>query len=489
MQNLEYIFHPRSIAVVGASNNPLSIATRLFFLSSLKKMGFKGEIYPIHPKENEVAGLKVYPSVLDVPGPVDHVICAIKAHFTPKMMQDCAQKGVKTVHLFTSGFSETGEEKGICLEREIVDIAHKGGVRVIGPNCMGLYCPSSGLSFDSSFPKEAGSVAFLSQSGGNSIELVQLGKTRGVHFSKVISYGNACDLNEADFMEYLADDPETKVITCYIEGVKEGGHFIQALSKATKSKPVIVLKGGLTEAGTGAVASHTGALAGSVQTWNTLFQQLGVVQAYDLEEIIDLVLLFQSINPPRGRRGAAVGVGGGFSVLASDNCEREGLIVPSFPPQLRKELRTIVPEELDPGTSVGNPVDLSGSGWNTDIFSRALTTIANFEGIDFLLIFSAVAFGLYKGTNIMVEQQVNTLIEVKKDIDKPIIMVERSSGDPAVAPFVHDVEQKCLAARIPVYPSTIRAARATSKFIQYYERKSKAEASVTSTLKWRIKPA
>ena len=481
MQNLEYIFRPRSVAVVGVSNNPLNIATRMF-LNPLKELGFKGKIYPIHPKENKVAGLKAYPSVLDVPGPVDHVICAIKAHLTPKMMQDCAQKGVKTVHLFTSGFSETGEEEGIRLEREIVDIAHKGGVRVIGPNCVGLYCPSSGLSFEPDFPKEAGSVAFLSQSGGNSIELVQLGKIRGVRFSKVISYGNASDLNEADFMDYLANDPETKIITCYIEGVKKGRHFIQALSKATKSKPVIILKGGLTEAGTGAVASHTGSLAGSAKTWDALFQQLGIIQAHDLEDIIDLVLLFQSTNPPRGRRGAAVGVGGGFSVLASDNCEGEGLIVPSFPPQLRKELRTIVPEELDPGTSVRNPVDLSGSGWNADIFSRALTTIANFEGIDFLFVFTAVAFGLYRGTNIMVEQQTNTLIKVKKDIDKPIIMVARSSGGPEVASFVYDVEQKCLAAGVPVYPSTIRAARAMSRFIQYHEKKSTAEAGLVSNI-------
>jgi acyl-CoA synthetase (NDP forming) len=229
-----------------------------------------------------------------------------------------------------------------------------------------------------------------------------------------MSYGNACDLNETDFMEYVADDPETKIITCYIEGTKDGRRFIRALSRATKAKPIIMLKGGVTEAGRGAVASHTGALAGSARIWEALYRQLGILQAHDLDELIDLVLLFQFLNPIHGRRIGAVGVGGGFSVLTSDTCEGEGLIVPSFPSELRKELRTIIPEELDPGTTVRNPVDLASSGWNTDMFSKALTTIAKFEGVDFLCVFTAVAFGLYRGTNMMVEGQVNTVIEAKK---------------------------------------------------------------------------
>jgi len=470
MPDLEYIFNPRSIAVVGVSENPLNY-TRIAFLEPLREFGYQGEIYPINPKVSEISGLKAYASILDVPGPVDHVICGIRASLTPQLMRECAVKGVKSIHLFTSGFSETGEEEGINLEREITNIAREGGVRIIGPNCMGIYCPSSGISFDSSFPKEGGNVAFLSQSGGNSIELVQLGAVRGIRFSKVISFGNASDLNECDFMEYLAHDPQTEIIIIYIEGTKDGKRLVSALKEAARTKPIIVLKGGLGDAGSKAVVSHTGALAGDNAIWGSLFDQLGIIQVQDLEELVDMVLPFQYLKPPQGRRGGIIGTGGGFGVLATDNCESEGLFVPSLPDEVRKKLREIIPEEVDPGTSVRNPIDLSGSGWNPEIFSQTLRTMTDYEGVDFLFIFTTVAFGLYRGTNVMIDMQIDTLIESKKSIDKPLVIVVRSSGDPEVAPLVSNVQERCLEAGIPVYPSTIRAARAMNKFIWYYEKR------------------
>ncbi|BDC35877.1 MAG: hypothetical protein EF806_04080 [Candidatus Methanoliparum thermophilum] len=462
MQNIEYIFNPRSIAVVGVSESNFA---KLAFLDPLIEFKYKGEIYPINPKVKEISGLKAYASILDVPGPVDHVICCIKASLTPQLMRECVIKGVKSIHLFTSGFSETGEEKGIRLEREIVDIAREGGVRIIGPNCMGIYCPRSGISFDNSFPKEEGDVAFLSQSGGNSVELVQLGSVRDLRFSKVISFGNASDLNECDFIEYLAHDPQTNIILIYLEGTKDGKRLINALKEAAKRKFIIILKGGVSDAGRRAVASHTGALAGDRSIWNAFFDQLGIVQAQDLEELVDMALAFKHLKSPKGKRVGIIGVGGGFGVLATDNCENEGLSVPSLPDKMKKKLREIVPEEVDPGTSVRNPVDLSTSGWNLDIFSRALKTLADYEGIDFLFVYTTVAFGLYRGTNVMVDMLIDTIIEEKKSIDKPLVVVVRSSGDPEVAPFVHDVQERLLKAGIPVYPSTIRAARVMSRFI------------------------
>jgi len=470
MPDLEYIFNPKSIAVVGASEGPLNFA-KMAFLDPLKEFGYRGEIYPINPKASEVSDLKAYASVLDVPGPVDHVVCGIRASLTPQLMRECAAKGVKSIHFFTSGFSETGEEKGINLEREITDIAREGGVRIIGPNCMGIYCPSSGISFDISFPKESGNVAFLSQSGGNSIELVQLGAVRGIRFSKVISFGNASDLNECDFMEYLAHDPQTEIIVIYIEGTKDGKRLVSALKEAARTKPIIVLKGGLGDAGSKAVVSHTGALAGDNAIWGSLFDQLGIIQVQDLEELVDMVLPFQYLKPPQGRRGGIIGTGGGFGVLATDNCESEGLFVPSLPDEVRKKLREIIPEEVDPGTSVRNPIDLSGSGWNPEIFSQTLRTMTDYEGVDFLFIFTTVAFGLYRGTNVMIDMQIDTLIKSKVHIDKPLVIVVRSSGDPEVAPLVSNVQERCLEAGIPVYPSTIRAARAMNKFIWYYEKR------------------
>lgn len=466
MPDLEYLFHPSSIAVVGASPDPYN-STTMFLLNPLIQFGYEGKIYPIHPKADEMSGLKAYPSILDVPDTIDYVICAIKSASTPQLMKECVSKKVKVMHLFTSGFSETGEKDKVQLEKEITEIAHQGGVRVIGPYCMGIYCPNSRISFNPNFPKEGGSVGLLCQSGGNSMELVQLGATRDIYFSKVVSFGNAADLNEADFLEYLARDPQTKIIIGYIEGTKDGRRFINALQEAARAKPVIMAKGGMTEAGIKAAASHTGALAGSSIIWDSLFNQLGVMQIYDFEEIIDLVSVFQYFNPVGGKKAGLIGVGGGSSVVATDSCEREGLIVPPLPGEVRDRLREVIPEEVDPGTSVRNPVDLSISGWNPDIYSAALETIADYDGIDFILTYTTVAFGLFGGSDMQINMQIKALIKAKRNSSKPVAIVLRHSGAREAANNASDIQEVCLEAGIPVFPSFDRAARAINRFIRY----------------------
>ncbi len=468
MPDLEYIFHPSSIAVVGALPDSSSFVTAKF-LNSLIQFGYEGRVYPIHRRASEISGLRVYPSILDVPGHVDHVICAIRAALTPQLMRECAAKKVKVIQLFTSGFSEMGKEEGIRLEKEITEIARQGGVRVIGPNCMGIYCPSSGISFDDAFPKESGCVGFLCQSGGNSMEGVQLADAKDIRFSKVVSFGNACDLNEADFMEYFAHDPQTKIVLGYVEGTKDGRRFINALKEASEIKPVIMLKGGTTEAGIRAVASHTGALAGSNTIWSSLLCQLGIMQVYDLEELVDLTLLFQHWKPCRGKRMGIVGGSGGRSVLITDNCEKEGLTLPSLPSEVRRELRKIIPEGFDPGTSVCNPVDLATSVLDLHILPKVLEIVANYDGIDFSLIHIGVAFGLYRGTSEVLDKQIDSLIEAKRSVTKPIALILRHCGEPEAARRAFSAEKRCLAAGIPVFPSFNRASRAISKFVQYYE--------------------
>ena len=211
MSDLDHILHPRSIAVVGASSDPNNPIGQLWLRCAID-FGFGGELYPVNPKASDIMGLKCYPSIRDIPGPVDYAISLIPRHLVPQLLEDCGAKGVRTVHLFTAGFSETCEEEGIRLEEEVIRIAQNSGVRIIGPNCMGIYCPESGLSFNPNFSKEGGGVGYISQSGGNARKLTESGGIRGLRFSKVISYGNASDLNEADFIEYLAHDPQTKVI-------------------------------------------------------------------------------------------------------------------------------------------------------------------------------------------------------------------------------------------------------------------------------------
>lgn len=261
--SLDFLFHPNSIAVVGVSTDTTRLASGQVFLRALIDAGFKGKIYAVSRERGEIFGFKIHPGINNIPDRVDYVISAIPAQDTPQLIIDCADKGVKAIHMFTAGFSEIADEEGEQLQSQIATMARQRGIPIIGPNCMGLYCPKTGLAFHPDMPKESGPIGFISQSGGNAILAVREAGSRGVYFSKVISYGNACDLNESDFLEYLTHDPETRIIAAYIEGVKDGARFIEALKQATKVKPVIVYKGGITESGTRAVASHTGVIAGS----------------------------------------------------------------------------------------------------------------------------------------------------------------------------------------------------------------------------------
>jgi acyl-CoA synthetase (NDP forming) len=467
MQDLEYIFHPKSIAIAGASRTPQN-PVNLFYLNGLTQFGYEGALYLIHPEASELSGLKAYPSIMDVPGPIDHVICGIKASLTPQLIRECVAKEVKLVQIFTAGFSETGEEEGIRLEKEIIEIARRGKIRVLGPNSMGIYCPDSKVSYVSSFPKENGNVGFLCQSGGNSYDLIHLGGARGVRFSKVVSYGNAPDINEAELLEYFTHDPQTKIIIGYIEGTRDGRRFAEALRKATEVKPVVMLKGGITEAGMRVAASHTGALAGSNVTWSSLFRQLGVMQVYDLQEMVDSILLFLHLKPLTGKKAGLIGIGGGCSVLATDICTREGLTIVPFPLDLRKKLREIMPDELDPGTSMRNPVDVSSLGWRPDIFLKALETVASYNGIDFVLTYVTTPFG--KGASRRLNGHIDSVIETKKRVDKPIVTVLQRNDAPEAANLAFDLQNKCAQAGIPVFPSFDQAAQALSKFIQHYER-------------------
>jgi len=258
---LQPLFYPSSIALAGITVENPAHWTRTF-LDSLLEFQFEGPIYLVNPRGGEINGMKVYRRLADIPQDVDYVISTVPARAAPKFLEECAHKAVKTVHFCTAGFSETGTEEGARLEAQLTELSRRTGIRLIGPNCMGIYCPESRISFDTDFPKESGPVGFISQSGGNTTGLIRRVMSRGIRFSKVISYGNACDLNESDFLDYLAADPETTLIGLYIEGVKDGRRFRQTLEAAAKEKPIVLLKGGITEGGAGAAASHTGSLAG-----------------------------------------------------------------------------------------------------------------------------------------------------------------------------------------------------------------------------------
>ncbi|MBM3155070.1 MAG: hypothetical protein FJ008_07005, partial [Chloroflexi bacterium] len=359
--SLDFIFNPRSIAIVGASANIEANSANVanVYLESFLSCGFSGPIYPINRKGGQIRDLKVYPNVKDVPGPLDYVVCCIQAHHVPQLIRDCAAKGVKAVQFFTAGFTESETEKGRKLQEEIVALAQQGGVRLIGPNCMGVYCPSSGMSFALDFPSQSGKVGYISQSGGNAHFGIRYAIQRGIRFSKAISYGNACDVDESDLLEYLTIDPETAIIAIYIEGAKNGRRFVRALERAAAAKPVIALKGGRTDAGARAAASHTGALAGSAQVWDGVLRQTGVATADSVEELADLLVTFQYLAVPKGGRLGTLGISGGATVIATDVYNSAGLVLPHLPQEVQQKLRNLVENEA--GISFDNPVDISSS--------------------------------------------------------------------------------------------------------------------------------
>jgi len=335
---LEDIFNPQSIAVVGASGNPHTMGYR--FAASLLEYGYRGTVYPINPNHSEILGIKTYPRVRDIPGSVDYVISCIPAPKVPSLMEDCCEKGVKAVHLFTARFSETGRQEAAELEQAILRKAKIGGVRIIGPNCMGLYFPRKGISFSDAMPKKAGTVALISQSGQVAEELCRYVALREVYFSKAISYGNALDFNECDFLDYFAQDPETKVILMYVEGIRDGKRFAKTVQCAAANKPVVILKGGKSKSGTRATASHTASMAGSQDIWESFVTQSGAVAAKDLDELADLAVAFQYLPPIKGFRVGVAGGGGGASVLSADICEAKGLDVIPLPSEMRAELKS-----------------------------------------------------------------------------------------------------------------------------------------------------
>jgi acyl-CoA synthetase (NDP forming) len=305
LDELRPMFYPQSHAVIGASSNLAKFGGRYF--NTQISYGYRGRLYPVNPQEAEIKGFKAYPRVGDIPGPVEFATISVPAPAVPGVLEECLARGVKAAQILSAGFGEKDEE-GKKLEENVKRIARRG-IRVIGPNCFGVYCPAGGLTIlpGENLPRESGPVAFMSQSGGYAIRVPQRAAGWGVRFSKEVSYGNAVDINECDLLEYFLEDPETKIICSYLEGVKDGRRFLSLLKKAAAIKPVIIWKGGLTEVGSRAVQSHTASLAGNESVWNTVYAQSGALRVNSLEELLDAVMAFLLMPAIRGRRFAPSG--------------------------------------------------------------------------------------------------------------------------------------------------------------------------------------
>jgi acyl-CoA synthetase (NDP forming) len=494
--SLEEVLHPESIAVVGASDSGRGPS----FLTSLIDFGFKGKLYPVNPKYSEISSLQAYPSVKDIPGTVDYVISAAPAPQVPKILEDCAQKGVKGIHLFTARFSETGREDAIELEKQILAIAKAGDIRIIGPNCMGVYYPEQGLSFQTNFPKESGPVGLASQSGQAAGEIISATTQRGLFFNKAVSYGNAIDFNECDFLEYYAQDPEITLIMMYIEGVKDGSRFFDILRKVTTTKPVVVIKGGRGQSGSRATSSHTASLAGSMETWNTMISQAGAVSASSIDELVDMAVSFYLLPPITGRRVGIFAGGGGATVLAADQCEEAGLDVIALPQEIRDELRSSGIQIWD---WIGNPIDFSINMGDSDFSpTQLLRMMAMNPNFDLIIAMIGGHPGgggppgrggpphgnrpTSSGGPPWMNQQTGTsaFLRQYKEINdyKPVLglipdrspTVDTSDLDEQRWKSVCEMTAQITELKIPHYPTISRAARAVSKLIDYYQKKERS---------------
>jgi acyl-CoA synthetase (NDP forming) len=472
--DLDGVFNPKSVAIVGISTTIARDNMAAMYLKALVQCNFKGGIYPINPKGGEFRGFKVYPNVKDVPDSVDYVISCVPAALTPQLVRDCAAKGVKAVQFFTSGFGEDGTEEGRGLEAEICDIAQQGGIRLIGPNCMGVYCPKSGLSFAPDYPTESGPVGFICQSGGNAIYFIRHAAQRGARFSKVISFGNAADVDESALLEYLTDDTETKIIAAYIEGLRDGRRFSEALMRAAAAKPVIMMKGGCTEAGARAVTSHTGVLAGSARIWDGLLRQAGIIPASTLEELGDMVVTLIYLPVPHGRRLGVIDVGGGAAVLATDAYVSAGLDLPPLPQKLRQQLRGFLSTGAA-GLSVNNPVDLGGQYYNVSAAYSVMKALAEYDGIDILV------FNLHLGINPpfpsfpkeFAVAILDNAIRARSETGKPMAIIIDQLTTIESCETVAVCQQKCQQVGIPVYSSVHSTAKALGQFIWYHEKRAR----------------
>jgi len=451
---MEAFFNPRSVAIIGAT--PKEGKVGRVIVENFKRR-FKGRIYPINPKYEEILGLKCYPSVKDVPGEVDLAVIVVPAPIVPRILRDCGEKGVKAVIIISGGFRETGTDEGRRLEEEVVEISREYGIRVIGPNCIGIYDNWSGV--DTYFLPDKkmkrpprGSISFISQSGAFASALLDWMAYNNIGVSRAISYGNKIDVDDIDLIEYLGKDDKTKLIIMYIEGLKNGRGklFMEKAREVVKNKPIIVYKAGKTARGSKAAASHTAALAGNYDIYRAAFKQVGIVEAESFDEIGDFakILLMQPLM--KGNRVFVVTDAGGIGVMLTDALTRQGFEIPVTPDDLKNELREVLP----PHCIVENPIDLTGDA-DDERFKLVLERVLPKPYVD------AVILGALPQIPGLTNRFIDYVADVWSKYRKPLLVIDIGSEE--AVKFKVELESR----GIPVYESPERAARALKALYMY----------------------
>jgi len=442
------LISPESIAVVGASSHPNKIG--YVVLENLKNNGYRGRIYPVNPKGGEILGFKVYPSINDVPERVDLSIITLPAEVTVKVFEDVAKKS-KFIIPIAGGFGETGKE-GKERERKILEIARKYNARIIGPNTVGIYVPSTGVNTAlvvperSRFPRD-GDIAFITQSGALGLLTMDSVSMYNVGFSSFINLGNRVDVNENELLQYFGEDGKSKVVIMYIESFANGREFMRIARNVSRKKPIVVLKAGRTKRGSRAASLHTGALGGSDAVADGAFRQCGVIRAYDEIELVDYARALAYGKPIKGDRIAVVTSAGGVGVVTTDYIESEVRGIGMKMAELSEEVKREIREEVVPFASVENPVDMTAQASDDD-YDGVLAALNKDPNVDAILVYA-----LFQ-TPLISEKLVDIITKWHRKGDKPIVVGTIGSE------FALRMMRKFEENKVPVYPSIERSVKA-----------------------------
>ena len=463
------LFAPKTIAVVGASTKGGALPN--IFIRRIREFGFGGDIYPIHPSATEIDGLPAYKSLADTPKPVDYAYIAIAAAQIPGMLS-AARGRVRYAQVISSGFGEVDEGKD--LQNDLVTAARTGGMRLLGPNCLGIYTPRGHVTFTEIGPQEVGTAGIISQSGGLGTDIIRRGLSRGLKFSGLVTVGNCADITPSDLLEFYFADPQTRVIGMYIETAKDGRRLFEILRQAKAEKPVVILKGGRTSQGLAAAASHTGSLAGDDRAWVALSRQTGCILVDTLDQFIDTLLVFQALTPqPQHptQRVALFGNGGGTSVLATDYFARLGLDVKPFEKATVDALAAL---KLPPGTSITNPVDCPVGTLQQEegrVAEKILDIIYGSGKPEALVMHLNMSAFVGRTRPEVLDNLVQAALRVQQHYPglAHFVLVLRSDGDPSLEERKREFRAKAIALGVPVYDEMSNAGSALAA-LQAHER-------------------
>jgi len=458
---IEAIFSPRSVAVVGASDNPGKLGSHV--MRSLTEGGYPGKIFPVNPGRNEIMGIKTYPSLLQVPEEIDLSIIVLPAEQVPKIIMECNQKGVRGIVLITAGFKEIEDERGEILQKEIAELANRFGIKIIGPNTFGIV--NLHLPLNASFTPEfslvkKGGISFVSQSGGMSHLMAFLSMRNQIGMSKIIGLGNRCNVDFADMVEYLTEDPQTKVIAMYLEGIDHPRRLVEAAKRMMGKKPIVAYKVGRSHTSDSASQFHTGSLAGKHEVYEGAFRQAGIFPVQDSEELLDTAKALAISPLPRGSNVAVLSGQAGPGMAACDVCEMEGLSLPRFSTSTQKRIDTLLP----PLAIRTNPIDMGPAWYDAEAIKGIVHAVLEEENIHAIILCI-----MFASAN---KASVGTLSDLllQRKMNKPVICCISSPAG------IWDDEIKLLEqSGIPNYPTPERAAKTLANLVIYKKLKGECD--------------